>query len=80
MQLGSAVVTRRDKGFPLFTASATIWCDSRYGFKGVILCLRQQRTGPILKISEIEGALIPGLKIKAFDLDDEDEAEAWLAN
>ena len=29
--------------------------------------------------SEIEGALIPGLKIKAFDLDQEAEAEAWLA-
>lgn len=32
----------------------------------------------VQKASEIEGALIPGLKIKAFDLDEEDEAEAWL--
>ena len=29
--------------------------------------------------SEIEGALIPGLQIKAFNLDQEAEAEAWLA-
>ena len=28
--------------------------------------------------SEIEGALIPGLEIKAFELDQESEAEAWL--
>ena len=32
----------------------------------------------VQKASEIEGALIPGLKIKAFDLDDADEAERWL--
>ena len=29
--------------------------------------------------SEIEGALIPGLEIKAFNRDQEAEAEAWLA-
>lgn len=34
----------------------------------------------IQKASEFEGALIPGLEIKAFGLDDETEAEAWLAN
>ncbi len=28
--------------------------------------------------AEIEGALIPGLKIKAFELDQRDAAEAWL--
>ena len=33
----------------------------------------------IQKVSEIEGALIPGLEIKAFRLDQETEAEAWLA-
>ena len=33
----------------------------------------------IQNASEIEGALIPGLEIKAFDLDEEAEAEAWLA-
>jgi hypothetical protein len=33
----------------------------------------------IKTVSEIEGALIPGLDIKAFDLDQEAEAEAWLA-
>lgn len=33
----------------------------------------------IQKISELEGALIPGLEIKAFNLDQEAEAEAWLA-
>ena len=32
----------------------------------------------IKKASEIEGALIPGLEIKAFDLDEEAEAENWL--
>lgn len=31
------------------------------------------------KIGEIEGALIPGLDIKGFDLDEQDEAEHWLA-
>jgi hypothetical protein len=34
----------------------------------------------IKKISELEGALIPGLKIKAFDADEKAEAEAWLAS
>lgn len=29
-------------------------------------------------VSEFEGALIPGLKIKAFSLDEEAETEAWL--
>ena len=33
----------------------------------------------VQKVSEIEGALIPGLDIKAFDLDELAEAEAWLA-
>ena len=32
----------------------------------------------VQKISEIEGAMIPGLEIKAFNLDNEAEAEAWL--
>jgi len=31
-------------------------------------------------ISQIEGALIPGLEIKAFELDQEAEAETWLKN
>ena len=30
------------------------------------------------KASEVEGALIPGLTIKAFDLHQEAEASAWL--
>ncbi|EWC41368.1 STAS/SEC14 domain-containing protein [Stutzerimonas stutzeri] len=30
------------------------------------------------RISEVEGALIPGLTIKAFDLHQESEALAWL--
>lgn len=34
----------------------------------------------VRKVSEIEGALIPGLKIKAFDLSHEAAAENWLAN
>lgn len=29
--------------------------------------------------AEIEGALIPGLEIKAFDLDEQESAEVWLA-
>ena len=32
----------------------------------------------IKKISEIEGALIPGLEIRGFDRDQKDEAEQWL--
>ena len=32
----------------------------------------------VKKASEIEGALIPGLEIKAFDLEEEAEAENWL--
>jgi hypothetical protein len=34
----------------------------------------------VQKASEIEGALIPGLEIKGFDLDEIDDAEAWLAS
>ena len=30
--------------------------------------------------AEIEGALIPGIEIKSFELDQTDEAEAWLAS
>ncbi|MCP4341496.1 MAG: STAS/SEC14 domain-containing protein, partial [Desulfobulbaceae bacterium] len=33
----------------------------------------------IQKVSELEGALIPGLEIKAFDRDQREEAEAWLS-
>lgn len=33
----------------------------------------------IKTISEIEGAMIPGLEIKAFELNQQGEAEAWLA-
>ena len=32
----------------------------------------------IKKVSELEGALYPGLEIKAFDRDQRAEAEAWL--
>ncbi|UWQ20070.1 STAS/SEC14 domain-containing protein [Jannaschia sp. W003] len=31
------------------------------------------------RVAEAEGALFPGIDIKAFDLDERDEAEAWLA-
>jgi hypothetical protein len=34
----------------------------------------------VKKACELEGALIPGLKIKAFDLDEQEEAERWLAS
>lgn len=33
----------------------------------------------IKRASELEGALMPGLEIKAFGLDEEAQAEAWLA-
>jgi hypothetical protein len=29
-------------------------------------------------LSEIEGALLPGITVKGFDIDDEQQAEAWL--
>ena len=32
----------------------------------------------IKKVSEVEGALFPGLEIKSFDLSERTEAEAWL--
>ncbi|OED41665.1 hypothetical protein ACH42_13260 [Endozoicomonas sp. (ex Bugula neritina AB1)] len=31
------------------------------------------------KVGELEGLFIPGLKIKAFELTEETEAEAWLS-
>ena len=31
-------------------------------------------------ISEIEGAMFPGMDIKAFDYDEDEKAEAWLAS
>ena len=31
------------------------------------------------KVSELEGALFPGLEIKAFDRDQKSEAQAWLS-
>jgi len=31
------------------------------------------------KVAQFEGFLVPGLEIKAFDLDEKAEAEAWLA-
>lgn len=34
----------------------------------------------IKKISELEGALYPGLEIKAFDRDQKADAEAWLSS
>jgi hypothetical protein len=36
-------------------------------------------TAWIRKAAEVEGAMIPGLEIKTFDLDDREGAEAWLA-
>ncbi|GJL83038.1 MAG: hypothetical protein DHS20C01_26720 [marine bacterium B5-7] len=32
----------------------------------------------VKKVSELEGALIPGFEIKAFGLDEQSEAEEWL--
>jgi hypothetical protein len=34
----------------------------------------------IKKVSELEGALFPGLEIKAFNRDQKQEAEAWLSS
>ena len=31
------------------------------------------------KVSEFEGALIPGLEIKAYQLEEREAAEAWLS-
>lgn len=36
--------------------------------------------GWIRTAAEIEGALLPGLKIKSFELNDVSSAEAWLSN
>ena len=33
----------------------------------------------IQKVADLEGTLFPGLDIKGFDLDQSDDAEAWLA-
>ena len=33
-----------------------------------------------IALDELEGALYPGLEIKAFDRDQKTEAEAWLSN
>jgi len=32
------------------------------------------------KVSELEGVLYPGLEIKAFNIDQKAEAEAWLSS
>jgi len=34
----------------------------------------------VKKVSEFEGALFPGVEIKAFNLDQKEEAESWLSN
>ncbi|APG27507.1 hypothetical protein A7E78_06415 [Syntrophotalea acetylenivorans] len=34
----------------------------------------------IQKVSELEGALFPGLEIKAFNRDQKEEAETWLSS
>ena len=36
-------------------------------------------TSWVRKAGEIEGALMPGLQVKSFDLNQEKDAEAWLA-
>lgn len=41
-------------------------------------CAVLSDTDWIRKATEIEGALIPGLEIKSFDLDEQEAAEAWL--
>lgn len=42
-------------------------------------CAVLSDAGWIRTAAEIEGALLPGLEIKAFELNQEDAAEAWLA-
>lgn len=32
------------------------------------------------KVSEIEGALMPNMQIKAFNIDQKEQAESWLSN
>ena len=36
-------------------------------------------TGWVRTAAEVEGALFPGIDIKAFEMSDRDKAEAWLA-
>ena len=43
--------------------------------RAAVLCNKKW----VQKVSEFEGMLIPGLEIKAFDYDDKESAEAWLA-
>jgi hypothetical protein len=43
--------------------------------RAAVLCNKKW----VQKVSEFEGMLIPGLEIKAFDYDDNDGAEGWLA-
>ena len=42
-------------------------------------CAVLSDAGWIRTAAEIEGALIPGLQIKSFELDDTEAAEAWLS-
>ena len=42
--------------------------------RAAVLCDKQW----VQTISELEGKLIPGLSIKAFDMDQADQAEQWL--
>jgi len=41
-------------------------------------CAVVSDTSWIKKATEIEGALIPGIEIKSFDLSEQDAAEEWL--
>ena len=41
-------------------------------------CAVVSDTGWLRKAAEVEGALIPGLTIKSFDIDDTERAEEWL--
>ena len=41
-------------------------------------CAVLSDVGWLRTAAEIEGALFPGIEIKAFDLDEADKAEAWL--
>lgn len=42
-------------------------------------CAVLSDTGWLRTTAEVEGALIPGLEIKSFELHEAEEAEAWLA-
>ncbi|GGB14417.1 SpoIIAA family protein [Agarivorans gilvus] len=57
-----------------FTRLPEMFAMIRCFRKAAVLCDKQW----VQTISELEGKLIPGLSIKAFDMDQQQDAERWL--